>query len=239
VALQQLRHREDRADAHLVRLAAGDGEAAEGAERLQAARSASFASITRQAEAPSESWLALPAVMQPVSVEPALQGGQALAALVSGRLPSSRARDFGSSHLRSVPLSTFSITVGDGTISCVEAAGLLGGGRAALALQREFVLRLAADAVAPATFSAVSIIDMKSSGLCFGEPFVAQPALFMLGCTRLMDLDAAADHHRGAVDDDALAAMAIACRPDEQKRLTVMPEVVTGRPARMRRCGRC
>ena len=37
VALQQPRHREDRADAHLVGLAAGDGEAAEDAERLEAA----------------------------------------------------------------------------------------------------------------------------------------------------------------------------------------------------------
>ena len=26
--------------------------------------------------------------------------------------------------------------------------------------------------------------------------------------------------------------MAMACRPDEQKRLTVMPDAVTGRPAR-------
>src|SRR6516164_11463432 len=32
------------------------------------------------------------------------------------------------------------------------------------------------------------------------------------------------------------AAIAIVCRPDEQKRLTVIPEVVTGHPARMAIC---
>ena len=37
VALEQPRHREDRADAHLVRLAAGDAEAAEDAERREPA----------------------------------------------------------------------------------------------------------------------------------------------------------------------------------------------------------
>ena len=64
VALEQLRHGEDRADAHLVGLAAGDGKAAERAERLQGrVFSASLASITTQAEAPSDNWLALPAVM--------------------------------------------------------------------------------------------------------------------------------------------------------------------------------
>ena len=38
VPLQQLRHREDGPDAHLVRLATGDGEAAEGDLRLDAQR---------------------------------------------------------------------------------------------------------------------------------------------------------------------------------------------------------
>ena len=32
------------------------------------------------------------------------------------------------------------------------------------------------------------------------------------------------------------AAMAIVCRPDEQKRLTVIPDVVTGQPARIAIC---
>ena len=49
-ALQQPGHREHRADAHLVGLAAGDREAAEDAERLQVALlRRSFASITTQA----------------------------------------------------------------------------------------------------------------------------------------------------------------------------------------------
>ena len=64
-ALEQTRNREHRADAHLVRLAARDGDAAVDAERREAALLArACASIDHaRADAPSESWLALPAVM--------------------------------------------------------------------------------------------------------------------------------------------------------------------------------
>ena len=86
------RHGEDRADAHLVGLAAGDREAAEDAQRLDAcAWPPPCRDISTQAEAPSESWLALPAVMNWSSP----RTGFSLARpsmLVSGRLPSSRSQ---------------------------------------------------------------------------------------------------------------------------------------------------
>ena len=67
--LSSLRHREDRADAHLVGLAAGDREAAEDAERLAGRASrASLSLITTQADAPSENWLALPAAITPPGI---------------------------------------------------------------------------------------------------------------------------------------------------------------------------
>ena len=68
-ALQQLRNREHRADAHFVGLAAGDREAAEDAQRLRARASRrASALMTTQAEAPSENWLALPAAITPPGV---------------------------------------------------------------------------------------------------------------------------------------------------------------------------
>ena len=66
--LEQLRHREHRADAHLVRLAAGDGEAAEDAERRQPFFAAAAALMTTATLAPSENWLALPAEITPPSI---------------------------------------------------------------------------------------------------------------------------------------------------------------------------
>ena len=68
-ALQQLRNGEHRTDAHFVRLAAGDREAAEDSQRLQARASRrARALITTQADAPSENWLALPAAITPPGV---------------------------------------------------------------------------------------------------------------------------------------------------------------------------
>ena len=64
-ALEQLAHREHGTDAHLVGLAAGDGEAAEDAERREAALRGRRSLITTQADAPSENWLALPAATVP------------------------------------------------------------------------------------------------------------------------------------------------------------------------------
>ena len=69
VCFEQLRHREHRTDAHLVRLAAGDRKAAEDAERRQPLASPPPSSlITTQTPAPSENWLALPAEITPPSI---------------------------------------------------------------------------------------------------------------------------------------------------------------------------
>jgi len=60
-AFQELGDSEYRPNSHLVRLCADNGHATIAAEWLKAAGSGQFASITTQAEAPSDSWLALPA----------------------------------------------------------------------------------------------------------------------------------------------------------------------------------
>ena len=79
-------------------------------------RSATLASMTTQAEAPSESWLALPAVTWPFS--PATGFSEARPSrVVSGRLPSSCASVTGSSRGSPLALSTTSFVVGSGTIS--------------------------------------------------------------------------------------------------------------------------
>src|SRR2546422_3197058 len=51
-------------------------------------------------------------------------------------------------------------------------------------------------------------------------------------CTRLMDSRPPATMIGTLSTITRCAAIAIACRPDEQKRLTVVPAVVTGSPAR-------
>jgi hypothetical protein len=51
-------------------------------------------------------------------------------------------------------------------------------------------------------------------------------------CTRLMDSSPPATMIGTRSTITRCAASAMACMPDEQKRLTVMPAVVTGRPAR-------
>src|SRR5213076_3385081 len=61
-ALEELRHREDRADPHLVGLTAGDREAAEDELGRMPSCFARSMDMTSVAEAPSESWDELPAV---------------------------------------------------------------------------------------------------------------------------------------------------------------------------------
>jgi hypothetical protein len=55
----------------------------------------------------------------------------------------------------------------------------------------------------------------------------------MFICTRLIDSSPPATATGTPSCVMLRAASAIACNPDEQKRLTVWPAVVTGRPARM------
>jgi hypothetical protein len=57
---EQLAHREHGTDAHLVGLAAGDGERAEHAIGARPRFAAADSLMTTQAAAPSENWLALP-----------------------------------------------------------------------------------------------------------------------------------------------------------------------------------
>ena len=78
--------------------------------------SASLPFMTTQAEAPSESWLALPAVMK----APGPRTGSSFAkpsGEVSGRLPSSRSSVTACSLMSPVALSCTSFVVGSGTIS--------------------------------------------------------------------------------------------------------------------------
>ena len=72
--------------------------------------------MTTQAEAPSESWLALPAVMVPSALTTGLRPARP-SAVVSGRLPSSWARVTDSSFVWPVALSVTTFTVLSGTIS--------------------------------------------------------------------------------------------------------------------------
>ena len=68
-ALEHLRHREHRADAHLVGLAAGDREAEEAAERLQAALLGELlVHHHARRRRRRENWLALPAEITPPGI---------------------------------------------------------------------------------------------------------------------------------------------------------------------------
>ena len=58
--------------------------------------------------------------------------------------------------------------------------------------------------------------------------------LFISFCTHEIDSTPPAAKMSPSPVITRCAAMAIVCRPDEQKRLTVIPDVVTGQPARMR-----
>src|SRR5580765_4540888 len=57
--------------------------------------------------------------------------------------------------------------------------------------------------------------------------------LFASFCTQEMDSTPPATKMPGSPASTRCAAMAMVCRPEEQKRLTVTPETVTGRPARV------
>ena len=102
-ALEQLGHREDRADAHFVGLGAGDRHADVAAERLDPALLGDGASMMTQADEPSLSWLALPAVMLRARAEHRLQRGQALERRVGAVALVLVERDFLYARLRRFP----------------------------------------------------------------------------------------------------------------------------------------
>ena len=109
--------------------------------------SASIFSISTHAEAPSESWLALPAVMN----FPAPRTGSSFASparVVSGRLPSS-ARSVTSSKLAApLSLSVTCMVVVSGTISSSKRPACCAAAVRCWLSTRVLVLRLAADPVA-------------------------------------------------------------------------------------------
>ena len=146
VAFEQLRHGEHRADAHLVGLAAGHGPALKTPRGSRPRRSASLASISTTAAAPSESWRGV-------------AGGDVLAGPAPApggpgpprwcRAGCTRRVDHVVDDGLFLGLLVDHLHLGLHRHDLVaELAGLLGGGHAPLGLQRIFVLVLAGDVVA-------------------------------------------------------------------------------------------
>src|SRR5882672_2555990 len=86
------------------------------------------------------------------------------------------------------------------------------------------------------TYSAVCSIGQYSSGLCSRIQSSLSMCLFISFCTHEMDSTPPAANTSPSPLSTRCAAIAIVCRPDEQKRLIVMPDVVTGQPARSAIC---
>src|SRR3954469_15461772 len=71
------------------------------------------------------------------------------------------------------------------------------------------------------------------AGLCSLIHSSCAMCLFASFCTQEIDSTPPATKMPGSPASTRCAAMAMVCRPEEQKRFTVTPEVVTGRPARI------
>ena len=84
-----------------------------------------------------------------------------------------------------------------------------------------------------ATNSAVWSIGQYNSGLCSTIQSSLSMCLFISFCTQEIDSTPPAAYTSPSPLMMRCDAMAIVWRPDEQKRFTVMPAVVTGQPARM------
>ena len=144
---EQARHREDRADAHLVRLAAGGDEAAEDAERLEAALGRFLVAHDHAGAGAVGELAGVAGGDGKTFAAHGLEAGKAFSGGLGARTFVLRQGHFlerdgagrlvGDRHLR-----------GDRRELVLELAALLGGRGAALALQRIFVLLLARDAVA-------------------------------------------------------------------------------------------
>ena len=81
--------------------------------------------------------------------------------------------------------------------------------------------------------SAVSIIGIQTSGLCASSQSSVTGALRPPSCVRLMLSSPPATMQSASPAMMRCAAIAMVCRPDEQKRFTVTPLTVTGMPARI------
>ena len=84
-----------------------------------------------------------------------------------------------------------------------------------------------------ATYSAVCSIGQYSSGLLARIQSSFSMCVFISFWTHEIDSTPPAAKMSPSPLITRCDAIAIVCRPDEQKRLTVMPEVVTGQPARI------
>src|SRR4051812_31252216 len=147
MTLEQARHREHRADAHLVRLAAGGDEAAEDAERVQPPLRRFLVAHDHARAGAVRELAGIAGGDRKAFTAHGLEAGETFSCGLGARALVLRERDVlerdctghlvGHRHL-----------CGDRRELILELAALLGRGSAALALQRIFVLLLARDAVA-------------------------------------------------------------------------------------------
>ena len=123
----------------------------------------------------------------------------------------------------------------------VEAPGLLARGGAALAFQRILVLRLAATRRSAPPRCRRSRSSASRLPACARAATPRSPAgLRPPSCVRLMLSSPPATMQSASPAMMRCAAIAMVCRPDEQKRFTVTPLTVTGMPgADRRRAARC
>ena len=222
-AASSFAHGEDRADAHLVGLAAGHREAAEDAERLQARASPPRLSlITTHAAAPSENWLALPAAIAPPGSAGLIFATPSY--VVSARMPSSAAivtsfvqmRD--RSPCRRRPSSPSSARSRRRTCPPPRPP------RRAAGSARRTRPALARDVVALRDGLGGLAASASRSRACARRATVSRSMCwFSSFCTQEIDSTPPATKTSPSPAMMRCAASAMVCRPDEQKRLTVMP----------------
>ena len=200
---EQLGNREHRADAHFVGLAADDGETAEITQRFEPAL---FGQIGVHDHGCRRAVGKLAGV-----------AGCDIAAL-EHRFQRSKPFLVGAGPVAFVALEVHGLFAdlaglpvldqhdrGQGDDFIIELAGLLGGGGAQLARQRVFILRLAADVIAPRHgFSGIEHIHVDV-GPVLAQPWVLGVRLdLVVGWQLADDLDAAADADIDLADHDAL-----------------------------------
>src|SRR5579859_7275331 len=211
VALGEVRNRKHRADAHLLRAAAGDGHAAIGAQRLQATL-LGFLALHQHHRCGAVGELAGVAggdVLALLDVAAALEHGCKLLQVGERRLRAvalvGADGDFLIRRLAGLLVDQHLHDRGHGRDLPVEAAFRLGLGGALLRLEGVFVLRLAADAVALGD----DLGGLDHRGAEFGH-VILQPridgheAVDVAVLNQADRLDAGADGDRGAVVDDVL-----------------------------------
>ena len=200
-------------------------------------RDASAASMTTMADAPSDSCEALPAVMKAPSAScwPSRKTGCSPAspsAVVVGRTPSSASSVTALSLISPVSLSFTFITEGSGTIS---ASNLPSAWAAAVRRCDSAAYSSCAWRDTPylaATISAVSIIDIYTSGRCSLIHGSTNRCVFILSvCTSEIDSTPPPTPASISPRRTRSLTMASAISPDEHCLSTVMPGTEVGSPA--------